>query len=632
MKNAVVLLACIYSLPGFCQSPTFSWAKDFGGPEADKSHSLEIGPDNFVYMTGSFNGSVDFNPGAGVDMHTSQGGQDIFVSKFDQGGNHIWTNTFGSANVWEQGASIAIDSDTNVYFTGIFASTVDFDPGPGVTNLVSPSFETTFICKLDQDGGLIWVKQISGTSVNECNHLRLDDSGNIYCSGTFQNTADFNPGSGTFNLTSIASSDLFLLKLDSDGNFLWVDQFGGPNSQSDRQLFVSGSGEITLSGCFSNSIDIDPGTGVTSYTQMGASVDGFIAVLDSDGNLSWSHHYWGDDGFQGVSLTRDENNNILLGGFWSGTADFDAGPGIFNLTASGFQDAFILKVDENGNFINAASYGGFTMPYTDDVETYQNMIYLVGFFSISADFDPGPGVYELNTSSDFERYLLMLDSDLNFKYAFAFGGSDNGQPSGDLVMDNDGNFYMTAYFQYTNDLDPTAGVFNASSSGSHDVYLIKMVSCVETIVNQSADDLTLTAPLGLETYQWYDCDKGDIILGETNDTFTVTENGSYAVIINNGFCSDTSVCTAVNSMGTSREESLYFNAYPNPVHDQLFIECPQGALVTIYDAMGQIVFSEKMQTPKSIISFKDMASGLYTCQFQLDERAGIFTKIIKVAQ
>src|SRR5690606_26678071 len=106
-------------------------------------------------------------------------------------------------------------------------TTVDFDPGNGVFNLTSADFEDIFISKLDANGNFVWAKRIGGTGSDFGYAISIDNNGNIYTTGAFMGTADFDPGTGSYTMSSSGFFDAFILKLDANGNFVWAKQFSG---------------------------------------------------------------------------------------------------------------------------------------------------------------------------------------------------------------------------------------------------------------------------------------------------------------------------------------------------------------------------------------------------------------------
>src|SRR5262249_47886409 len=195
---------------------------------------------------GLFSVTVVFDLGPGTSNLTSMGGStDMFISKLDSNrGDFVWARSLGGSFI-DNGTGIAVDGQGNVYTTGNFSDTVDFDPGPGTFNLtgVVPSNDI-FVSKLDPSGNFLW----SGSTGGFCNDVDLgiaaDGSGNVYTTGFFSDTADFDPGPGTFNLTSASAGidDVFVSKLDPSGNFVWARSLGGSGIDDGTGLAVDGQG------------------------------------------------------------------------------------------------------------------------------------------------------------------------------------------------------------------------------------------------------------------------------------------------------------------------------------------------------------------------------------------------------
>jgi len=171
-----------------------------------------------IYSTGNFQGGVgDFDPGAAVYNLTPTGSTaDVFISKLNSSGEFIWAKKVGGLVGNEGARSIYVDSSNNVYVTGIFYGTVDFDPGVGVFNLSATGFnQDIFILKLDSNGDFVWAKKLGGSSNEDAYSVTADSSGNVYTTGRFLDIGDmdFDPGAGAYNLTS-NSYDVFISKLD----------------------------------------------------------------------------------------------------------------------------------------------------------------------------------------------------------------------------------------------------------------------------------------------------------------------------------------------------------------------------------------------------------------------------------
>ena len=265
------------------------------------SESITTDASGNVYTTGFFGGTIDFDPGDRDFLLNNFFGNN-FILKLDSSGLFLWANQMGQTSrsfVW--GKSIAIDVSGNVYTSGYFLGSVDFDPGPGIFNLstINPTLDnlSLYVSKLNSSGSFVWAKQVGGPGSMAIRSFPIDGSstaidtnGNIYTTGAFSGTVDFDPGAGVHNLTAAGKADIFVSKLDLSGNFVWVKQMACTNSSYSGGLVLDATGNIYTTGAFSGTIDFDPGPGVYDLTSAGSSTNIFINKMThcTSGNTSYT--------------------------------------------------------------------------------------------------------------------------------------------------------------------------------------------------------------------------------------------------------------------------------------------------------------------------------------------------------
>ncbi len=390
-------------------------------------------------------------------------------------GDFIHAKGMGS-NLSDSGASMTTDSSGNVYTTGTFYSTVDFDPGAGTAELVSGGNVDVFIFKLNSSGGFVWAKRVGGTGNDQVYSIDSDTSGNIYVTGHFQNTVDFDPGAGTTNLVSGGGDDIFVLKLDSSGNFVWAKQMGGAGTDRVASVAVDSSGNVYTTGLFYDPADFDPGVGTATLTSAGGS-DVFISKLNSSGAFVWVKQLGGflPDAGASIFVSADDNYIYTTGSFMS-TVDFDPGAGTTNLTSAGAGDVYVSKMDSSGNLVWAKKMGGSASDESRGlaVDSTGN-VYTTGFFGGTADFDPGAGTTNLTSAGDSDVFISKLNSSGDVVWAKRFGstGFDIGTS---IAVDSYNYVYSTGNFLSTVDFDPGAGTSNLTSAGGADGFILKLDS------------------------------------------------------------------------------------------------------------------------------------------------------------
>lgn len=395
---------------------------------------------------------------------------------FAQGPGFEWAVRTGAAGASSIGQSVDVDAAGNVYAAGRFTGTVDFDPGAGVVNHTSAGSEDAFITKMDLSGNLIWAKRVGGTQGDYIFGNAVDGTGNVYLTGSFAGTVDFDPGPGVFNLTAPGGfiDDIFILKLDPDGNFLWAKRIGASGLDFGHSIAVGPTGVVTT-GSFEGTVDFDPGAGTASLVAPAGQDEIFILKLDASGNYVWAKRMGGSNGDFGRSIALDASESVYSTGFFRGTADFDPGPATFNLTDAGNSDIFVSKLDASGNFVWAKRMGGTNSDggYGIKVDIGGN-VYTTGDFHGTADFDPGAGTSNLVSAGFNDSFVSKLDAFGNFVWAKRIGGNSDDEGSS-LGLDGGGNVYIAGSFESsTIDLDPGPGTFNVTPVGSGDVFITKL--------------------------------------------------------------------------------------------------------------------------------------------------------------
>ncbi len=388
----------------------FVWARSFGGNSAAvTSYAVTLDAVGGVYVAGYYGGTVDFDPGFGSASRTSANLEDLFVLKVDVDGDFSWVVTSSGGALFDSVFDAAADPAGNVYVAGAFEGTVDLDPGPATLNLTSAGSTDAFILALDGSGSLLWARQLSGPQRNFCSGIALDLSGNVYCTGEFYSTVDYDPGAGIFNLTSNGLNDIFVLKLDSAGIFAWAKNMGGPFDDNGFAIAVDGGGNVYATGGFQGTVDFDPSFLTFDLTSNG-SRDIFVLRMDSAGNLFWAVSMGALSTDFGLGIAADSERNVYTTGYFQSNTDFDPGPGVFNLVSGGGQDTFIQKLNATGDFIWARSFSSVDEDGRGRsvfVDSHDN-VFVGGVFGDTADFDVGSDTWQLTSQGGTDAYVVKL--------------------------------------------------------------------------------------------------------------------------------------------------------------------------------------------------------------------------------
>jgi hypothetical protein len=343
--------------------------------------------------------------------------------------------------------------------------------------------------------------------------ITVDPAKNIYTAGSFTGTVDFDPGIGEANLSSTGRTDTFIQKLDPDGRMLWAVSISGEFANFPRAITMDESRNLYTSGVFQGITDFDPGPGMFNLASPAGVDHYFVLKLDSEGNFLWAKSWGAAAHPSNMNIALDSVGNVVTSGEFSGTVDFDPGPGTFNIESTGHANVFVNKLDGAGNFIGAISFSGgdsvFPSLCTGMALDSLDNVYTTGQASGMVDFDPGSGTAELSGT-----YLCKLNSDGDLVWlnqlAFdsqmihlAAGPSDsiyligmvvpgfealrkfdsdgtllwareyNALPT-DLVVDSTGAVYTIGLFVAAADFDPGPGTAFLDTAGESDVVISKL--------------------------------------------------------------------------------------------------------------------------------------------------------------
>ncbi len=463
------------------------WVRTWGGQYVDNVIGMAVDGAGNVYATGMFTSPVDFDPGIRTDEHLI-GDQDYgrfpFISKFNTYGDYQWAVTWGGTTdgVYGTGLDIALDGLGNIYVAGSFHGIMDFDPGPGTDFKGSVNSEDYFLSKFDNSGQYQWSRTWVGIGTNgvgdRCAVAAAED-GSAYVTGIFVGTVDFNPGAGTDLHTSNGHWDIFVLKFDQDGVFQWCETWGGEENDEGWDIALDPFSNLLVTGTFRDTVDLNPGTESDWHDSLGSS-DIFLTKLSSTGDFLWARTWGGTSSDSACGVASDITGNIAVSGAFRSIVDFDPGPGIdeHNTPDPGNEDAFVSKFDPDGTFIWAATWGGFyaveAMAVTHD---QSGNILATGHFEGLVDFDPGPGIFELeSTSENRDLFLSKLGPDGSFFWAGNWGGSDSFWSLVhriDISTDPVDNSYIAGYFMHSVDFDPGPDFYFDESNGSIDCFISK---------------------------------------------------------------------------------------------------------------------------------------------------------------
>jgi len=342
MKTVKSLVLCCVLLCGVAvlgaQAPHWLWARGAGGANSDEGISIATDNQGNQYVTGAFEGTATF----GSQIFTSNGSCDIFVAKLDPNGNWLWVVQVGGTGP-DWGAGITLDGAGSAYVTGSFRGTVSFGSH---TLTAYVNYNDIFVAKLDSNGNWLWAAKASGEYTEYGASIAVDGWGNTYVTGMFDSTITFD----RHTMTTNGARDIFIAKLSPSGTWLWAVNAGGGSWDEGYDIDVDVEGNAFVAGYFNGTATFGSQT-LTS----GGGIDIFVAKLNSNGNWLWAVQAGGTAGDVGYGIALDSSGNAYVTGYFNRTATF----GSHSLAVSGYDsDIFVAKLDPSGNWLWAVRAGG----------------------------------------------------------------------------------------------------------------------------------------------------------------------------------------------------------------------------------------------------------------------------------
>lgn len=311
-----------------------------------------------------------------------------------------------------------------------------------------------FVAKFDPSGNILWAKQISSITSDGAYSIKLDATGIPYVTGVFSGTATF----GTTSLTSDGDGDIFVAKYNpANGEIIWAKKYGGENLQIGSSLCINSSGEIYLAGNFMTSAKI----GTNTFTAAG-DLDSFIAKLNSEGEVIWAKQISGPYSDIVASIVTDANGNCYATGYYIESTSFDG----LTLTSSGKSDIFLSKFSSSGNLIWVKSAGSNDVDKGNSVAVDNTgNVYITGYFSNNALF----GDKTLTTNGiNNDLFVAKFNSEGNINWVKQAGGPgfDYGNS---IAVNGVGTLTIGGYFRGTGTF--TFGVTSYTGKGNDYVFL-----------------------------------------------------------------------------------------------------------------------------------------------------------------
>lgn len=349
------------------------------------------------------------------------------------------------------GIGVGTDSYSNRYVTGTFTGTLSL----GTFSLTSTGSLDVFVCKLTPSGEVIWAMQLGGNSTTLVTGISTDATGNSHLVGRFAGTASF----GGVSLTSAGSNDMFISKIDPQGQVLWAIQGGGTDDDAGYAISSDANGNSYFTGYFKGTATF----GNSTFSSSG-NRDLIVGKLDPSGQMLWVAREGGGQLDNGTGIAVDGAGNSIVIGNFTGTISV----GNTTLISLGYMDVMVIKYDANGQILWATQAGGSNIDQGKQISVDAD-----GNLYVVADYFGSPtwGGYSIPNNGATDALIAKLNPSGQILWVEPITGSSYEYVAG-IVSDGAGNSYVIGRFLLSTDI----GGQTLTSRGNNDIYVAKFDS------------------------------------------------------------------------------------------------------------------------------------------------------------
>lgn len=478
----------------------YVWGVGGEGSGSSNLQSIAVSPDESVMANGDYSGFVDFDIGTGsVDYHLSSplGFSDGFGSILTPTGTYQATDTIRINQSSGDAYVLAATSDNagNKYHGGLISRNAIFNPN-GTANLVTLSgSQSGFFSRYNADGSYAWTKVLEG-DYSTIISMEFSTTGELYISGSFDGTVDFDPGAGVDNLSSGGSWNAFVSRYAADGSYLETVILQSANSVVFYSMALDQDNNVYLGGWYEGTVDFDPGPGVDSRTSDPNANDMFFSKYSYDLRHQWTHAYGGPDYEIVSSIATYSDTTVCIGGYYYDTVDFDPEAGVDTITSAGDQDIFLSCFGSDGSYRWTRSIGGVDYDESEAIAIGSNqLLYIAGSFSQTANFSTPGSPLEKTSAGGSDIFIATYDLNGTLQGVHTLGGSGWDSANAMVLDANHESIFIGGTYSASFDFNPGSGVDIHTAPGSGYSHFVMKFEPPQTTVTVTGTITYNGAPL-----------------------------------------------------------------------------------------------------------------------------------------
>ncbi|RYD97775.1 MAG: hypothetical protein EOP54_09870 [Sphingobacteriales bacterium] len=600
------------------------WATYYGGSSLDYGFGLTCDNANKVFISGTTQ-SLGGIATAGAHQTTYAGSTDNFLARFDTAGVLLWGTYYGSSSD-EYNGICTTDDFGHVYLAGYTS---------GANNIAGNGHQSTngggndaYLVQFDTSGTRLWGTYYGGSGHDEADGIACDPQGNIYLGGN-TNSPNNIATSGSHQASIGGLYDNFLVKFDPNGARQWATYYGGSGNEFNgymRTVACDKAGNVYTCGQSESTSGI--ATAGSHQDVTGGDYDAYLVKFNGMGQRDWATYYGGTGSENGGAIAIDFSGNIFWSGITASTAGIATADGHQVSFGGGSNDAFLARFRSTGVQEYGTYYGGAG---TDEG-------YAVGFDYVGNAYISGgtnspaniatPGAFSTVFAGGIAVYLAKFCTSVA---ATNIGGPDT------VCANSEATFFATPLAGATAYLwDIPAGWSGSSNTasitvqtnGNSGIVSVRVVRC-DTSALQSlpvfvapevtaqivVNNMALSTLNAHSTYQWLK--DGVAIAGATNQTYTVSQDGLFTVVVTNEYdCRDTAVGVLyTNGVGIDDPAKIAasIKVFPNPATDRVYLQSTADFRLRLLGVDGR-VHLESLKTESIAVGF--LSPGVYLLEFR----------------
>lgn len=374
-----------------------------------------------------------------------------------------WTNVVGAPDGELDDTIVTFDSLGDILVFGEYTASADFDPGEG-EDLHPCGFDCMFLTKYTSDGSYEWTLSWNFDEYSNPMDIIVDGQNDVIMTGGFKGRQDLDPGptEDWHDAGGSTDADIFLIKISSEGEFLWAKNIGGNEAAIGARLVRDAQNNAYVTGQFRGVVDFDPSERADIHISAGLS-DTFLTKFESSGDYGWTYRVGGPGGEFGAGIALDREGNIFVAGGASAGTDFDPTEGVDIQPIEGERsDVYLTRINASRTYAWTRVFGGTggDRALRLSIDHHGNLIMVGLFDSLDADFDPGESEDIHRTQGREDVFVSKFSNEGEYLWTRSFG-SDQSDATGAVAVDSAGNSYIGGFIRENADpripvdMDPT---------------------------------------------------------------------------------------------------------------------------------------------------------------------------------